>query len=282
MATPCATSSTLDLWRPPIMPSATTAESSDSIAASSAIVNAGEKSSRTRSSVRSGRWGAGIEAWISPKRVPIVSTGSPSQPDGQRCSQNRDDRGRDGARELRPGEENHERSRGDADRSRRGARQARAVRGPLREERPGHRFHPETEQVADLGREDDDRDPARETRHHGIRDELDRRPEARQAQDHQQHARDDRADRQAIDAVARDDAVHDDDECARGPADLDAAAAENRDQEAGHDRGDRDPSRARPRKRSRMRWRAGWPRCRPPRPPGGPPIAGAANTPREW
>ncbi len=40
-ATPCATSSMLERWRPPIMPSATTAESSDSMPASNAMVNAG-------------------------------------------------------------------------------------------------------------------------------------------------------------------------------------------------------------------------------------------------
>ena len=60
------------------MPSATTAESSDSIAASRATVTADGKSSRTRSSETAGRLGAGMEAWISPKREPIVSTGSPS------------------------------------------------------------------------------------------------------------------------------------------------------------------------------------------------------------
>lgn len=46
LATPCATSSMFALCRVPIMPSATTAESSDSIAASSAIVSEGETSSR--------------------------------------------------------------------------------------------------------------------------------------------------------------------------------------------------------------------------------------------
>jgi hypothetical protein len=40
LATPCATSSQLERWRVPAMPSAITAERSDSIAASSAIVNA--------------------------------------------------------------------------------------------------------------------------------------------------------------------------------------------------------------------------------------------------
>ena len=46
-ATPCATSSMLDRCFPPTMPSATTAESSDSIAASNAIVKAGPARSRT-------------------------------------------------------------------------------------------------------------------------------------------------------------------------------------------------------------------------------------------
>ena len=36
LATPCPTSSQLERWRRPVMPSATTAESSDSIAPSSA------------------------------------------------------------------------------------------------------------------------------------------------------------------------------------------------------------------------------------------------------
>ena len=40
LATPCATSSTLELWRSPVMPSATTAESMLSSAASSATVKA--------------------------------------------------------------------------------------------------------------------------------------------------------------------------------------------------------------------------------------------------
>src|SRR5207342_3322731 len=53
------------------------ADRRDSIAARSATVTAGEKSSRMRSSDRSGRCGAGIEAWIGPKRVPMVSTGRP-------------------------------------------------------------------------------------------------------------------------------------------------------------------------------------------------------------
>ena len=74
-ATPCATSSILERCRPPIMPSATTAESSDSIAPSSAMVNAGPMRAGSWWSVRGGRRGAGSAALIAPKRLPIVSTG---------------------------------------------------------------------------------------------------------------------------------------------------------------------------------------------------------------
>ena len=74
-AMPCATSSMLERWRPPIMPSATTAESSDSTAASRAIVNAGPASAWMIGSDRCGMLGCGSPAWIAPNRAPIVSTG---------------------------------------------------------------------------------------------------------------------------------------------------------------------------------------------------------------
>ncbi len=61
--------------RPPIIPSATTAESSDSIAPSSAIVNAGARSPGSCCGVTAGRAGAGRAALMAPKRDPIVSTG---------------------------------------------------------------------------------------------------------------------------------------------------------------------------------------------------------------
>src|SRR3989442_21137 len=73
-ATPCATSSMFERWRPPIMPSATTAERSDSIAPSRAIVNAGARSPGSCGGVTAGRAGAGRAALIAPKREPIVST----------------------------------------------------------------------------------------------------------------------------------------------------------------------------------------------------------------
>ena len=75
LAMPCATSSMLERWRPPIMPSATTADSSDSIAARSAIVKAGPARPPMIAIERCGMRGAGRPAWISPNRAPIVSTG---------------------------------------------------------------------------------------------------------------------------------------------------------------------------------------------------------------
>ena len=56
------------------------------------------------------------------------------------------------------------------------------------------------------------------------------------AQQHQQDAGHHRAHEQAVDAVLGDDAGDDHDERAGRPADLEARAAERRDQEAGDDR----------------------------------------------
>ena len=74
-ATPCATSSMFERWRPPIMPSATTAERSDSIAPSSAIVNAGAMSPGSCCTVIAGSLGRRSVASMAPNRVPMVSTG---------------------------------------------------------------------------------------------------------------------------------------------------------------------------------------------------------------
>ena len=74
-ATPCATSSMLERCRPPIMPSDTTAERSDSTAPSRAIVNAGPMSAGSCASVMAGSAGRGSAALMTPNRVPIVSTG---------------------------------------------------------------------------------------------------------------------------------------------------------------------------------------------------------------
>ena len=74
-AIPWATSSMLERCRPPIMPSETTAERSDSMPPSSAIVNAGAIRPVAWERVSAGSAGAGSDAWIAPNRDPIVSTG---------------------------------------------------------------------------------------------------------------------------------------------------------------------------------------------------------------
>ena len=75
LATPWATSSMLERWRPPIIPSATTAESSDSTAPSRAMVNAAPMSPGICRKVTAGRDGAGSTALITPNRLAMVSTG---------------------------------------------------------------------------------------------------------------------------------------------------------------------------------------------------------------
>jgi hypothetical protein len=78
LAMPWANSSTLELCRVPLIRSATTADSSDSIAPSIAIVTVGDTSVRIRSGRKRGICTAGSPAGIPPNRLPIVSTGNPA------------------------------------------------------------------------------------------------------------------------------------------------------------------------------------------------------------
>ncbi len=75
-ATPCAISSMFERWRFPVIPSATTAERSDSMPASRAMVIAGLASARSSPGRRLGSAGAGSANERAPKREPIVSTSS--------------------------------------------------------------------------------------------------------------------------------------------------------------------------------------------------------------
>ena len=77
-AMPCAISSTLGSWRSPDMRSATTADSSDSIAPSSAIVTASGTSPGSSSGRNAGTCSSGRPVGMPPKRLPMVSTGRPS------------------------------------------------------------------------------------------------------------------------------------------------------------------------------------------------------------
>ena len=182
LAMPWATSSTLDLWRLPIMPSATTAESSDSIAASSATVTAGEKSSRTRSSVTAGRLrrrDRGVDlaearadrldrAGRAPRRRPTRR--------GSRRSA-RAPCARPSARRTRIASDPAATPIAGSDAEPRCAAYASHFARNVRR----HRAHLQPEQVLDLRGEDDDGDPAREAGDDGVRDELDRAAEPGEA-----------------------------------------------------------------------------------------------------
>jgi hypothetical protein len=74
LAMPWPISSALARWRPPIMPSATIALSSDSMAPSSAIDSAGENRAPICEKSKRGSEGLGRPVGTSPKRLPMVST----------------------------------------------------------------------------------------------------------------------------------------------------------------------------------------------------------------
>jgi len=75
LATPWPTSSQFERWRPPVMPSATTAESRDSIEPRSANATALGSTDWIFSRLKSGSAGAGSRFGIPPKREPMVATG---------------------------------------------------------------------------------------------------------------------------------------------------------------------------------------------------------------
>ena len=78
LAAPCPTSSQLERCRRPVMPSATVAESSDSMEPSSANETAAGIISTTLAAVSSGSAGAGRLCGMPPKREPMVATSSPN------------------------------------------------------------------------------------------------------------------------------------------------------------------------------------------------------------
>jgi len=75
LAKPCATSSQLERWRRPVMPSATTADNSDSMAPSSANAIASGNTASTFATENVGNAGKGNSRGMPPQRVPMVSTG---------------------------------------------------------------------------------------------------------------------------------------------------------------------------------------------------------------
>ena len=74
-AAPCAISSALDRWLPPIIRSATIADRSDSTPARKAMTNAEGSNSLMRATLTCGSEGTGKPAGSAPKRDWIVSTG---------------------------------------------------------------------------------------------------------------------------------------------------------------------------------------------------------------
>ena len=233
LATPCAVSSTFGSWRSPDMRSATTAESSDSIAPSMATVSAGDNSVRTRCGLKAGIRSSGRPAGTTPNREPIVSTGSPAAATTTEPRQQRDDAAGNAARDTAASEND-----GDgAERQQRGG----AGRGPGRggqdaqaaEELSRQRRRLQAEQIADLRAGDQDGDAVGEADHDRPRDVLHRGPEPGDAEQDQHHAGHQGAHEQPVEAVGGDDAGHDHHECPGGSADLHARAAERRDREAG-------------------------------------------------
>src|SRR5690606_25281337 len=100
-----------------------------------------------------------------------------------------------------------------------------------------HRIHLEAERVADLPHGDDDGDAGREPHRHRVGDVADEGAEAGQPHRHEEPPRHERGDGEPVVSELLDDRVDEDDEGARGPADLDPAPAEGRDEEAGDDGG---------------------------------------------
>lgn len=93
----------------------------------------------------------------------------------------------------------------------------------------------EAEDVGHLRGEDGHGNTAREAHDDGIGDELDDRTQPEEPHEQEQHAAHERCHQKSRLAVLLDDAVNDDDEGAGRAANLDAAAAQQRDDKAGDD-----------------------------------------------
>ncbi len=238
LATPCATSSQFERCRRPVMPSATTADSSDSIAPSNANATAFGSTSRTLLKLTSGRPGSGNVFGMPPKREPIVVTSRLS--DGARRRQRR--HGDQHARPLRPPalERNDDDDRCERERHRHGIerRQERHGDRQLVEQLAGLRpVERQPQQILQLAREDDDGDAGGEADGDRIRDELDVGAELEKADRREQHSGEQRREQQTVEAVRLHRRRDEHDERARRAADLKPAAAERRDHEAADDRG---------------------------------------------
>ena len=95
----------------------------------------------------------------------------------------------------------------------------------------------ETKQVFDLANHDGDGDAGHEARRDGVRHKADERAKLQQAHEHQQNAGDDGRRDKAVDAVGGNNSGDDGGERGGGTRDLHAAAAKQRNEEAGDDSG---------------------------------------------
>ena len=235
---PC--SSAFELWRSPVIESATTADSRLSTAASSATVRADGSSGRIRSARNcrklDGRQASRNAAELRSDRLDRQA----ERGNRQRC--------RATSATIEPG---HARqplaapagpARATPAPSASGGRRRRCASTPrvrvIRAKNSlGGSRHRKPEEVLDLRRGDQQRDAVGEADDHRPRNELHRLPEAGHRQHHQDHAGHHRDHQQAGEAVRRDDAGDDHDERARRTADLDARSAEQRHEEAADDGG---------------------------------------------
>ena len=96
----------------------------------------------------------------------------------------------------------------------------------------------EPEQILQLAGRDDHGDAHGEAVDHRFRNELDEVARSQHARNEQDHAGHQRRKHQPVIAMMRNHAVDDDNEGAGRPADLDAAAAEQRNKQARNDGGD--------------------------------------------
>ncbi len=238
LAAPCATSSQLERCRAPLMLSATTAESRLSMAPSSVKLSAAGRSCMMRAGLRSGRCGAGSVRAMPPNLVPIVSTGRCSSAAATDASATAMRKLGQCGRQMRQATMIAMAAKSEGDRSAVDGGQRRAeclqlgqqiARLLARERQP--------EQVPDLAGEDDDADAGREADRHRKGNELDERAEAQPADRHQHDAGQQRRRGEPVQPVSGDGGGDEHDEGARRSADLEAAAAKQRDEEAADDSG---------------------------------------------
>ena len=238
LASPCATSSQLARWRRPVMPSATTAESSDSIPPSAKIVNAAGNRARIPANENAGRCAAGNADGMPPKRVPMVATGSLKIHTARPASTSAIRKA--GKRAAYRCMSRYRAQRGCADRQRerieRG--ECRCIRHEPADGVGGRVPQAEPEKIADLAREDHHRDARGKSGNDREGNIFDGGAQSRRTRRDQQHAGHQHGEHQSVIAELRDDARDHHDERSRRARDLEAAAAERRDDDAGHDGGE--------------------------------------------